>query len=77
MEMVDNYMKSKGFWGALVVCVFGFFVKEHIKKILLFLICGVFLSKVKLYSFVIKEKNIKKAIDSFIIYEGDPKQSQQ
>lgn len=73
-------MKNKvntGLWGSVGVLVgfffvflvfgfFGVFFKEHIKEMLLFLACGIFLSKLNLHSFEIKEKNIKKAINSFI-----------
>lgn len=61
MEVVDSHMRNKA--NTVLFCF-----KEHIKEMLLFLACGVFLSKVNLRSFEIKEKNIKKAINLFISY---------
>lgn len=53
MEIVDNHMQNKA------NTIVGFF-KEHIKEMLLFLACDIFLFKVTLYSFEIKEKNTNK-----------------
>jgi len=52
-------------------------LKEHIKEMLLFLACNIFLPKVNFYNFEIKEKKIKIAINSFISYKKDPKHRQQ